>query len=397
MNNSERLFKKSIKLFPGGVNSPVRYYSPYPIFIKRGYGSKIYDVDGNEYLDFLLAFGPMILGHSHPKVLNAIKKRLENGTLFGIPTEEEIKLAELIKRSSTIEMMRFVNSGSEATLHSLRLSLFFNKRKKILKIRGGYHGTHIFNYPSEMVDEVDFNSVDQMETALKTKDYSALIMEPIMGNAGVINPDDGYIETVRELTERYGTILIMDEVITGYRTAFSPFYMKKKIEPDLVTLGKIVGGGLPLAVYGGKEEIMKQVKPSGNFPQAGTYSGNPLSVTAGLETLKILKNEDYGTLRHLTEVASRKLEESGLTINKETGMLSIFFSLENVKKYDDVLKSKKEKFMVLFKQMMQEGIYLPPSYDETIFISFAHTESEVADAFTKINEGAIRIWKGNLE
>ena len=160
-----------------------------------------------------------------------------------------------------------------------------------------------------MVDEVDFNSVDQMETALKTTDYSALIMEPIMGNAGVINPDDGYIETVRELTERYGTILIMDEVITGYRTAFSPFYMKKKIEPDLVTLGKIVGGGLPLAVYGGKEEIMKHVKPSGNFPQAGTYSGNPLSVTAGLETLKILKNEDYGALRHLTEVASRKLEE----------------------------------------------------------------------------------------
>jgi len=196
--DSKKLFERASKLFPGGVNSPVRYYAPYPRFIKKGKGSKIYDIDGNEYIDLLLAFGPMILGHANPSVVKSINERAENGTLFGAPTEEEIKLAEIIKKSSTIEMMRFVNSGSEATLHSLRLSIFFNRRKKILKVKGGYHGTHIFNYPSEIVDEVDFNSTDELENKLRSKEYSAFIVEPVMGNAGVINPADGYLENVRD-------------------------------------------------------------------------------------------------------------------------------------------------------------------------------------------------------
>lgn len=390
---SERLFSRSSRLFPGGVNSPVRYYPPYPRFIKRGKGSKIYDADGNEYIDFLLAFGPMILGHAHPSVVNAIKERAEMGTLFGAPTEEEVKLAELIKKSSTIEMMRFVNSGSEATLHALRLSLYYSGRKKILKIRGGYHGTHPFNYVSENVDEVEFNSIKDIEQRLKTKEYAAFILEPVMGNAGVINPDNGYLENVRDITERYGTLMIMDEVITGYRTAFSPYYMSKKIDPDLVTMGKIVGGGLPLAVYGGREEIMKHVRPSGDFSQAGTYSGNPLSVIAGLETLRILSKKDYSRLKRITEEGYRILEETGLSANRETGMISIFFTERKVRNFKDVQQTEKEKFMKLFNSMLADGIYLPPSYDETIFVSFAHTEREIRYAFSKIGDEVKRIWK----
>jgi len=391
--NSKKLFERASKLFPGGVNSPVRYYAPYPRFIKKGKGSKIYDVDGNEYIDLLLAFGPMILGHANPSVVKSINERAENGTLFGAPTEEEIKLAEIIKKSSTIEMMRFVNSGSEATLHSLRLSIFFNRRKKILKVKGGYHGTHIFNYPSEIVDEVDFNSTDELENKLRSKEYSAFIVEPVMGNAGVINPADGYLENVRDLTNRYGTLLIIDEVITGYRTGFFPFYMRKKIEPDLVTLGKIVGGGLPLAVYGGKEEIMKNIKPSGALPQAGTYSGNPLSVVAGLETMKILSRKDYGKLENITKKGYEILRESGLSVNMETGMLSIYLRKGDVRKFSDVVNSKKEKFMNLFFKMLDGGIYIPPSYDETIFLSFSHSEKDVEYAFSNISQEAKRLWR----
>ncbi len=391
--DSKKLYEKSVKLFPGGVNSPVRYYPPYPRFIKKGKGSKLYDVEGNEYIDFLLAFGPMILGHANDSVIKSIKERAENGTLFGAPTEEEVKLAEMIGKSSTIEMMRFVNSGSEATLHSLRLSLFFNRRKKILKVKGGYHGTHIFNYPSETVEEVDYNNVEMVEKKLKSRDYSAFIIEPIMGNAGVINPEDGYLEYIREITSRYGTLLIIDEVITGYRTGFFPFYMRKKIEPDLVTLGKIVGGGLPLAVYGGREDIMRNIRPSGNLSQAGTYSGNPLSVVAGLETMKLLSRKDYDKLRNMTKIAYNILKESGLSVNMETGMLSIFFRKGEVRNFSDIMDSKKEKFMTLFNKMLDKGIYLPPSYDETIFLSFAHSRREIEFAFSNVKQEAERLWR----
>ncbi len=336
----------------------------------------------------------MILGHSHPEVVKRIEERAENGTLFGAPIEEEVKFGELIKRSSGLDRIRIVNTGTEATLHALRLSIFHTKRKKILKIKGGYHGTHVYNYPSESVDEIDFNSAERAKESLEKKEYAAIIMEPIMGNAGVIMPKEGYLEEVQDLAHKAGTLFIMDEVITGYRTSFSPYYKTHKLKPDLVTFGKIVGGGLPLAIYGGSENIMNEVKPEGAFQQAGTYSANPLSVAAGLETLNLLKKKDYSRLKHMTEVSARELNKAGVTVNSATGMLSFFFTEKEVNDLGDVNSSKHDLYLKFFRSMLDAGIYLPAAYDESLFISFAHTEKQVRDSFSKMAEEVERIWKG---
>jgi glutamate-1-semialdehyde 2,1-aminomutase len=390
---SQELFKEALHIFPGGVNSPVRFYEPYPRYMKAGSRSKIYDVDGKEYVDYVLAYGPLILGHANPRVIEEVKKSLDSGSIFGAPVEKEVELGKLIKSTTGIEKMRFVNSGTEATMHAIRLAIHYTGRKKVLKIRGGYHGTHVFNFPSEIVTEIDFNSLREMEEALKTREFSCVILEPIMGNIGVIPPEEGYLEEVRLITEKYGSLMLIDEVITGFRTGFFPFYSWKNVQPDLATFGKIVGGGFPLAIYGGKEEIMRKVRPSGDFPQAGTYSSNPISVTAGLETLKILSSKDYSSLRRLTAEASEALEGSGLTVNSATGMLSLFFSQDKVLNAEDAKNSRKQLYGKLFKKAISEGIYIPPSYDETMFISFSHEEEEVKRSFSLLGEVAGKLWK----
>ncbi len=365
------------------------------MFIKRGKGSRIWDEDGKEYIDFLLAYGPLILGHAAEKVVTRIKETAEHGSLFGAPTELEVRFGEILKRSAEIDMLRVVNSGTEATMHAVRLAMHHTKRKKVLKIEGGYHGTHPFNFHSEVVESVEFNSPNKIREKLSTREFACLIMEPVMGNVGVINPEEGYLESAKEISEDTGTLLILDEVITGYRTGFYPFYRSKKVEPDLATFAKIIGGGLPLAAYGGREDIMREVRPSGDFPQAGTFSGNPISVAAGLETLKILEGEDYSHLGAMTELAARLLRESGLTVNSETGMLSIFFTEEKVTKALDVTRSRKELYSRLFEGALRAGIFLAPSFDETIFISFAHSEKEVRKSFQFLSEEAIKLWKAH--
>ncbi len=371
----------------------MRFYQPYPVFIKRGKGSRIWDMDKTEYIDFLLAYGPLILGHAPERVVAKIKETAENGSLYGAPTELEVQFGELLKRSAGIDMLRIVNSGTEATMHAIRLAMHHTKRNKVLKIEGGYHGTHPFNFPSKMVESVEFNSPQKIREKLSSREFACLIIEPVMGNIGVINPVEGYLETAKEIAEVTGTLLIADEVITGYRTGFFPFYRSKSVEPDLATFAKIIGGGLPLAAYGGREDIMKEVKPLGDFPQAGTYSGNPLSVAAGLETLKILQVEDYSHLRAMTDLAAGLLRESGLTVNSETGMLSIFFTEERVSNASDVLRSHKELYPRLFESALRSGIFLAPSFDETIFVSFAHSEREVRDSFQILSEEASKLWK----
>ncbi len=363
--------------------------------MKRGKGSRIWDVDEKEYLDFLLAYGPLILGHSPERVVKRVAETIEMGTLFGAPTEQEVQFGELLSRSSSLDMIRLVNTGTEATMHAIRLAKHFTNRKKVLKINGGYHGTHTFNFTSDITESVEFNSIDAIKKILSGKEFACLIIEPVMGNIGVINPEPGYLEEVREVTEETGTLMIVDEVITGYRTGFFPFYARKKLAPDLVTFAKIVGGGLPLAVYGGREEIMKEVRPSGTFPQAGTYSGNPVSAAAGLETLKILSEKDYSHLKDLTDLAVKLLSESGLTVNSQTGMLSVFFTEGPVRNASDAQRTRKELYFSLFERALRSGIYIAPSFDETIFISFAHNNEEVEKAFQFISEEARKIWKGS--
>jgi len=389
---SEKLFNKAIKIFPGGVNSPVRYYSPYPRFIKGGKGQKIWDVDGNFYDDYVLAYGPLILGHANKTISRAIAERSQKGTMFGAPTEEELKLGEIISKSAELDMLRFVNSGGEATYQALRLSRFVTKRKKILKVKGGYHGTHDFNYPGEFVKEIDFNDSQSLKNELSSREYAAFILEPVMGNVGVVLPQDGYLQDVREYTEKFGTIYISDEVITGFRTKFGIY--SDKYEPDLVTLGKIIGGGTPLAAYGGKEELMKNVKPAGEFKQAGTYSGNPLSVTAGLAALRILSRKDYGKLNYLSNVAAGILEKSGVRVNMVTGMLSMHFSSEEVTNYSRIdLKLYYQIWSKLFPYVLNSGIFIAPSPEETMFISFSHTLKDITRDMDIIAGRVEEIWK----
>ena len=326
-------------------------------------------------------------------MVERIKEVAEQGSIFGAPTELEVKLGETLTRSASLDKLRIVNTGTEATMHAIRLAIHHTGRKKVLKIEGGYHGTHPFNFPSELVDSVHFNSIGAISDKLSTKEYACLIIEPAMGNIGVINPNEGYLESVREVTERTGTLMIADEVITGYRTGFFPYYVSKKIEPDLATFAKIIGGGLPLAAYGGREDIMKKVRPSGQFPQAGTFSGNPLSVAAGFETLKILSREDYTRLKMLTETAVKELSESGLTVNSNTGMLSLFFSKSRIESAVGAMKSDKGLYFRFFEKAMSAGIFLAPSFDETIFISFAHNEKEVKETFSFLAEEAKKLWK----
>ncbi len=389
---SQKLFKVASRLFPGGVNSPVRYYSPYPRFIKRGEGSKIWDVDGNKYTDYVLAYGPLILGHGDRRIVQSINARASKGTMFGAPTEEELKLGDIISRAANLDMLRFVNSGTEATYHALRLARFYTGRKKILKVKGGYHGTHDYNYPGEFVNEIEYNNLDSLKTELSGGEYAAFILEPVMGNAGVITPIEGYLEGVREITEKYGTLFISDEVITGFRTRFGIY--SEKYEPDLVTLGKIIGGGTPLAAYGGRREIMENVRPRGKFSQAGTYSGNPLVTSAGLKALKILERIDYGKLNYLTNVAIGILERSGVSVNWETGMFSVHFSKKKVLKYGDIDHALYKKIWSrIFELSLSKGIFLAPSHEETMFLSFKHTLKDVNRDMNELADRIEELWK----
>ncbi len=408
---SEKLFQKAKKCIPGGVNSPVRAGQAVgidPPFISKANGCVIWDVDGNEYIDYVCSWGPMILGHAHPEIVNALEERVKLGTSYGAPTELEVEMADIIvEMVPSIEMVRMVNSGTEATMSAIRLARGYTGREKIIKFDGCYHGhadsllvsagsglatLGIPGSPGVPQDlarhtiSLPFNSLESVVQAFGKfgPEIAAVIVEPIPGNMGVINPDQAFLKGLRELTNEYGALLIFDEVISGFRVAIGGAQELYGIMPDLTCLGKIIGGGLPVGAYGGKKEIMTRMAPQGDVYQAGTLSGNPLAMAAGLATLKILKEKSpYDELDKKGDILfsglKRVAEAAGVNvvINRVGSMGSLFFTDEPVTDFETAKTSDENLFKRYFRSMLDQGIYLAPSPYEAAFLSTAHSEETV--------------------
>lgn len=404
--NSRKLFDQSIKLFPMAVNSPVRYFKPHPVWIKSARGSHIFDVDGNEYVDYCLGFGPMILGHSDPEVTTGISESLSNGFIYGAPNEYELKLGELIHSAiPSIEKMRFTNSGTEATMHAIRLSRAFTGRKFILKFSGAYHGSHDYvlqkpgsgsltfgisstpGIPEEVSSTVlvaEFNSIDSVRKVFRefAGKIAAVIVEPVLGNVGVVLPEPGFLEEIRHLSEKDGTLLIFDEVITGFRFHYGGFQSMCGIVPDITILGKIIGGGLPIGLFGGRNDIMGMVSPEGPVYQGGTFSGNPISMRAGYETMRKLRSKNYSSIEQYLLKLKDAVETSSagnsvvIQFNHFRTMFTIFFSRKPVLTSESATMSDPSMFMRFFDLCLKSGVYLPPSQFESNFISFSHSDKD---------------------
>lgn len=407
---SKQAFAEAVNLMPGGVNSPVRAFKSVnmdPIFMQSGKGAIITDIDGNEYIDYVLSWGPLILGHSDPDVVEGIKRVAETGASFGAPTIAENELAKLvIERVPSIEMIRMVSSGTEATMSALRLARGYTGRNKILKFEGCYHGhadsllikagsgVATLGLPdSPGVPEsvakntitVPYNDLESIKVAIQEfgDDLAAIIVEPVAGNMGVVPPEPGFLEGLRELTEKNGTLLIFDEVMTGFRVGYNCAQGHYGVTPDITCLGKVIGGGLPVGAYGGKREIMENMAPAGTIYQAGTLSGNPLAMTAGIETLKKLTPASYDhfiKLGNQLEAGFRAAAEKfdiPHTVNRAGSMIGFFFTNEKVSNYDKAKTADLELFADYYRLMAEEGIFLPPSQFEGMFLSTAHTEAHI--------------------
>lgn len=408
---SGKLFQKALKIIPGGVNSPVRAFKAVggnPLFIKKAKGSRIYDVDGNEYIDYVLSWGPLILGHSHPKVVNALKSAVENGTSYGAPNELEIELAELVKKVyPSIEKIRMVNSGTEATMSAIRVARGFTGRDKIIKFEGCYHGhadgllvkagsgATTFGIPdspgvpksyARNTITLPFNDIKRLKETVKKewKSIACVILEPVVGNIGCVLPRPGFLENVRKLTEKYNIVLIFDEVMTGFRVSLGGAQEHYGIRPDMTCLGKVIGGGLPVGAYGGKREIMSMVAPEGPVYQAGTLSGNPLAMTAGVETLKILMQKGiYERILEKASLLENELRDAARKAGVRTKfyragtMFCTYFTDKEVFDYQTAKASDTEKFSRFFRGMLDRGINLAPSQFEAGFISLAHSEADI--------------------
>jgi glutamate-1-semialdehyde 2,1-aminomutase len=419
MVGSKELYEEALQLMPGGVSSPVRAFSPYPRYIRRGRGSRIEDADGRQYVDFCLGFGPLILGHAHPVVVERLRRRLEEGFLFGAPVEEEVGLARrIVEAFPSIEKVRFVNTGTEATMHCMRLARGYTGRKKVIAMEGGFHGAHdpllvkagsgatTFSIPKSrgVLEEavshthlVPFNDAEALRKALREHrgQVAAVLMEPVLGNIGVVPPEEGYLHEVREATEEEDVLLVFDEVITGFRLGPSGAQGYYGVVPDLTTLGKILGGGLPCAAVGGPQDILDNFSPSGSVYQAGTFSGNPVSLTAGLATLEVLQKEGYDGLRTLGDRVRSGLRDIIERLNLSypvqglESMFQVFFTDGGVRGYNDALKSDREAFNLFFRKLLDSGFYLPPSQFETNFLSTAHDTDDI-DTFLSAAEEALR-------
>ncbi|EJV4435189.1 glutamate-1-semialdehyde 2,1-aminomutase [Listeria monocytogenes] len=409
-SKSEKAFKEAKKVLPGGVNSPVRAFNSVdasPVFMDHGKGAYITDVDGNEYIDYVLSWGPLILGHADPAVVNAITKAALKGTSFGTPTEIETELAKLvIERVPSIEIVRMVSSGTEATMSAIRLARGYTKREKILKFEGSYHGhgdSLLIKAGSGVATlglpdspgvtkglaadtiTVPYNDIEGAELAFQKygEEIAAVIVEPVAGNMGVVPPIDGFLEGLRELTTKFGSLLIFDEVMTGFRVDYYSAQGYYVVTPDLTCLGKVIGDGLPVGAYGGKKEIMEQIAPAGSIYQAGTLSGNPLAMNAGFETVRQLTPQHYDVFRTLikrmeeglTEISARR--QVPLSINKAGSMFGFFFTDQKVINFDTAKTSNLEFFRNYYREMLGQGIFLPPSQFEGVFISTMHTEKEI--------------------
>ena len=408
---SSELFTEAKKHMPGGVNSPVRAFGSVggdPVFFVRGQGSKMYDADGKEYIDYVQSWGPLILGHAHPEVIEVLHAAVDCGTSFGTPTPGEIGLALAVKEAlPTIEMIRMVNSGTEATMSALRVARGYTQRQLIVKFAGCYHGhadmllvkagsgaMTLGTPDSAGVGEgsvrdtivIEYNDKAALQElfAQRGKDIAAVIIEPVAGNMGVVIPEQGYLELLRELCTKSGTVLIFDEVMTGFRVAHGGAQIKFDIQPDLTTLAKVIGGGLPVGAYGGKKEIMEKVSPLGPVYQAGTLSGNPLAMAAGIKTLEILKRPGvYEDLERKTAKLCDGMQANAQKVgikmhfSRVGTMFTAFFTDTFVRDYASAKTSDIKKYAVYFHAMLEQGIYLAPSQFETGFMSCAHTDADI--------------------
>ncbi|WOS96612.1 glutamate-1-semialdehyde 2,1-aminomutase [Nosocomiicoccus massiliensis] len=423
---SKQLFDEAVHLMPGGVNSPVRAFKSVnmdPLFIDSAKGAKVKDVDGNEYIDYVLSWGPLILGHTDEEVVEAIKQQAEKGSSFGAPTAVENELAKLvIDRVPSVEMIRFVSSGTEATLAALRLARGYTNRNKILKFEGCYHGhsdsllikagsgVATLGLPdSPGVPEgtakntitVPYNDKESLKVAFEHygDDIAAVIMEPVAGNMGVVPPVNDFLQYVRDITNEYGSLLIFDEVMTGFRVGYNCAQGYFGIDPDITCLGKVIGGGLPVGAFGGKKEIIERIAPAGDIYQAGTLSGNPLAMTAGLHTLKQLNKESYDHFNHLGDMIEEGLTEVfkefnvPFTINRAGSMIGFFLTGGPVENFEDANGSDLKLFAKLYPEMIKEGVYLPPSQFEGMFLSTKHTEEDIKFTIEAFRNALSRIMK----
>jgi glutamate-1-semialdehyde 2,1-aminomutase len=422
-SKSVAAYEKAKPLMPGGVSSPVRSFPSVdlsPIFMDHGKGSKIYDIDGNEYIDYVLSWGPLILGHADKKVVDFIKETVEKGTSFGSPTLLETKLAELVVgRVPSVEKVRFVNSGTEATMSAIRLARGYTGRDKILKFEGSYHGSADSllikagsgvatlglpdspGVPAQLAKDtltVPYNNVERVVEVFKQygHDIACVIVEPVAGNMGVVPPIDGFLQALREITQAYGSLLIFDEVMTGFRVAYNCAQGYYGITPDLTTLGKVIGGGLPVGAYGGRLDIMSQIAPEGPIYQAGTLSGNPLAMAAGYMTLSELTPEDYSEFRKKADRLAKGYKAAAekykipLTVNQAGAMMGIFFTDQEVINYQRSKSSNLEHFKTYFAQMIEQGVSLPPSQFEGVFLSTKHSMEDI-DATIHAAEHAFQV------
>jgi len=425
INKSISLFQEAQKLFPGGVNSPVRAFRPVggqPLFIERGAGPYLYDVDGNRYIDYVLSWGPLITGHAHPKIIEAIQQAACKGTSYGAPSPLEIELAKSVMEfMPNIEMIRFVNSGTEATMSALRLARAYTQRDKIVKFDGCYHGHADMllvqagsgvatlglpdspGVPADTVKDTlvaNYNDLDSVEALFKQypDQIAAIIVEPVAGNMGVVPPQPGFLEGLRAITLREGSVLIFDEVMTGFRVHKGGAQTLYNIKPDLTTLGKVIGGGLPVGAYGGKKEIMQLVAPEGPMYQAGTLSGNPLAMSAGIAALSLIREDKCWSK---LEQAAVKLEAGVSSAAKQAGipirqtrvgtMFTTFFSGTTPVNWNTVKVADKVQFGKFFQKMLGNGVYLAPSQFEAGFISIMHNETIIEETIAAVKE-AFRTW-----
>lgn len=411
LEKSKIAYERAKALIPGGVNSPVRALGAVggiPFFAHHGKGSYIYDIDGNSYIDYILGYGPLILGHLNENVVQALNKTIGKGLCYGAPTQQESELVELIKEFfPSIELLRLVNSGTEATMSAIRLARGFTMRRKIIKFDGCYHGhadyllvkagsgAQTFSIPdsggvppefSSLTITLPFNDGQRVKDIFKNegKNIACVIVEPVAGNMGVVLPENGFLETLREETRKYGSLLIFDEVMSGFRVSKGGAVKKYGIVPDLICLGKVIGGGLPIGAYGGKEEIMKNLAPYGNIYQAGTLSGNPLSVSSGIATLKELKkNKFFENIEEKTENLCKGLDgvakEKGIPvkIHRSGSMWTLFFTSGEINNIEDVKKCDLNRFSKFFHSMRENGISLPPSQFEACFMSISHSDDDI--------------------
>ncbi len=422
MDTSKKLFEEAKKYLVGGVDSPVRAMKPYPFFVKKAKGCNLVDVDDNTYIDYCLGYGPLILGHANQAVVEAVKKQLDDGTLYGAPTEQEVELAKKItKHVPSAEMVRFVSTGTEATMGAIRLARGVSGKKKIIKFEGAFHGAHDYvlvkagsgatthgiptsaGVPKETTKNTllaQFNSTKSIEKLVKrhAEDTACLILEPIIGNAGCIMPDEGYLEFLRQITLDNNILLIFDEVITGFRLGLGGAQGRYNIRPDITTLGKILGGGLPIGAITSSREIMERMAPVGDVYQAGTFNGNPISVTAGIAALNELEKQGvYDKLESLGERMRSGLHDISDKLQIDTqiygaaSMFQMYFTGEKVTDYTSALRANKEFFLKYQRELLKRGVFLPPSQYECNFISTAHSEGTIDRTLEKIEDSLRKI------